>query len=181
MSKMNGKLMMAGVVSACAFALAALVVAPPASIVRAEQEDGGGHASAQVARLHELHAAFHGAVSYNGDPADRADHLAFMEKLWAQNATLTVGGATYKGRDAILGWFNNVAGPFQNNHHWASLSPAYKTVTEPHGNTADIYFECILVDPATDKVVGKTAFGGTAKKVGGEWLFWNITVGPASL
>jgi hypothetical protein len=181
MSKMNGKLMLAGVVIACAFGLIAIVALPPAGVALAGAEDGGGQANAQVARLHDLHAAFHGAISYNGDPVARADHLAFMEKLWSQNATLTVGGTTYKGRDAILGWFNNVAGPFQNNHNWASLSPAYKTVTEPHGNQADIYFECILVDPATDKVVGKTAFGGIAKKVGGEWVFWDITVGPASL
>jgi hypothetical protein len=180
MRKVKVKLMLAGVVVACAFGLLALVAAPPAGVAYADQNDESD-ANAQVARLHDLHAAFHGAVSYNGDPEDRAANLAFLETLWAPDAFLTVGGSTHEGREAVLDWFDHVAGPFQANHHWASLSPAYKTEIEPNGETADIYFECILVDPATNMVVGKTGFGGSAKKVQGDWLFWHITLGPASL
>ncbi|MEX2138165.1 MAG: nuclear transport factor 2 family protein [Pirellulales bacterium] len=180
MSKTKWKLMLAGVVVACAFGVIALIAAPPAGMAQAGQ-GGGDHGSAQVARLHDLHAAFHGAISYNGDPHDRADNLDFIATLWAPDATLTVGGSTLEGRDGVLDWFDNVAPPLQNNRNWASLSPAYKTELDPDGKTADIYFECILVDPATNMVMGKTAFGGTAKKVHGDWVFWDIAVGPASL
>jgi hypothetical protein len=180
MSKVKVKLMLAGVVLACAFGLIAIVAVPPVGVAQAHEDDGRNQGAAQ-ARLHDLHGAFHGAVSYNGDPEDRAANLAFLETLWAPDATLTVGGATREGRDAVIDWFDTVAGPFQANHHWASLSPAYKTVVDPDGKVADIYFECILVDPATNMVVGKTAFSGTAKKFRGDWVFWDIALGPASL
>jgi hypothetical protein len=180
MSQMKLKLMLAGVVVASAVALVALVASPPQAVAHGHQ-DGGNQDNAQVARLHDLHAAFHGAFSYNVDPEDRAPNLAFLETLFAPDASLTVGGSTLEGEDAVLDWFDNVAPPLQNNRHWASLSPAYKTEIEPDGNTADIYFECILVDPATNLVMGKTAFFGTAKKHRGDWVFWHMNVAPASL
>ncbi len=143
MSTMKVKLMLAGVVVACAFGLIASIATLPVGIARAhdDDDDGGRRANAQVARLHDLHAAFHGAISYNGDPNDRAENLDFLTTLWAPDATLTVGGVTHEGREAVMAWFHNVAPPLQNNRHWASLSPAYRTEIDPNGATADIYFE----------------------------------------
>jgi hypothetical protein len=174
--KMNRNLMSAALLVACAFGLVALSAAPAGF-----HEVVGDDASAQVARLHVLHAAYHESVSYNGDPLDRAEHLDLLKTLFAPDATLTVGGNTFSGRDAVLGWYANSAGPFIQNHNWVALSPAFRTALQPNGNTADIYFQCILVDPATDMVVGKVAFSGTAKKVGGEWVFWHMNVAAAWL
>ena len=116
MSKMNRNLMSAALLVACAFGLVALSAAPAKS-----DEVVGDDASAQVARLHVLHAAYHESVSYNGDPLDRAEHLDLLETLFAPDATLTVGGNTFNGRDAVLDWYANSAGPFPNEPRGMNL------------------------------------------------------------
>lgn len=187
MNKMKLKLMAAGVLVSCAFGLIALNVrATPGSglalaAVLASDDDGRERGNTQVARLHELQAAFHGAISYNGDPVDRAENLEFLETLWAPDATLTVGGTTLDGRDAVMAWFANSAPPFIQNRNWVSLTPSFRTEFEARGRKADISFICVLVDPATDMVVGKTSFSGTAKKVRGEWVFWDMNIAPTTL
>jgi hypothetical protein len=40
---------------------------------------------------------------------------------------------------------------------------------------------CVLVDPATNMVMVRTHFSGTARKVNGEWVFWRISLAPATL
>src|SRR2546428_1619742 len=150
----------------CALALAALLTWRPAPVARADEGDGDD-ISAQVARLHELQASFHEAASYNGDPLDAAEHLELLATLWAPDATVTVGGNTTSGRDAIVRQFANGA-PY--HHDWISLAPSFRTRLDPQGDTADVYFECIYVDPATNMVVLKRSLFGTAKKVLGDWV-----------
>ena len=65
--------------------------------------------------------------------------------------------------------------------NWASLTPLYRSAFEPHGDTADIAFVCVLVDPATNMVMVKTSFSGTARKVNGDWAFWHISLAPGTL
>jgi hypothetical protein len=162
----------ASFVLVCALALIPLV----APAVAGSGDDG--NANTQVARLHELQEAFHQAASYNGDPQDAADHLELLSTLWAPDATLTVGANTISGHDAIIAFFSNAA-PY--HHEWVSLAPSFRTRLEPHGDTADVYFECIYVDPATGKIVATPSLSGTAKKVQGNWMFWHMQAGQASL
>jgi len=135
-------------------------------------------ANTQVAELYQLQAAFHTAVSNNGDVQDAADHLELLSTLWAPDATLTSGGTTISGRDNIVAAFA-AGGPFHND--WVALTPISKSRFETHGNTAEIYFECIYVDPDTDTVVSKRSLFGTAKKVNGDWNFWHMQGAVASL
>jgi len=78
--------------------LAGVLAAAPAS-VRAEDGQGPEGALAQVAQLHDLHAAFHRAVSVhdpiNGDsPAELAQRLHDVLSLWAEDAQFTVIGSS---------------------------------------------------------------------------------------
>ena len=146
------------------------------------RDDDRGDANTQVAQLHELHAAFHEAQSYNADPVLRAEHRELMSGLWTDDATLTITDANIQavGKAQIMAfWEPRLFAP--NTPNRVSLSPAFKTDFDVHGNTAEVYYECHIVDPATDKVLAHRAFSGTARKVRGDWMFQDIKIGPASL
>jgi hypothetical protein len=130
--------------------------------------------NAQVAELYELQAAFHAAASHGGD-------IEAMMPLWADDGSLTVGTTVYRGKVALRNFFANISGAFKNN--WVSLAPAFKTQIDVHGNKADIYFECHYADPSTTPYILKSDISatGTAKKVGGKWVLWNIVAGAAAL
>ncbi|MFN0128152.1 MAG: hypothetical protein ACKV19_15860 [Verrucomicrobiales bacterium] len=131
----------------------------------------------QTAEILLVLRGFHEFVSHNGDANAAAEHLADMAGIWAQDTTFVVNGSTtFTGRDAILTFFAN--SPFFNNN-WISLSPTFRTEVEIHGNTAEIYLECIFVNQA-DTVAAKRALSGTLKKVRGKWLFWDMETNPSS-
>src|SRR5580693_9789963 len=49
--------------------------------------------------LKQLHVAFHQAVSHAGvDAATKAQHLADVLALWADDGVLIAGGVTYSGK-----------------------------------------------------------------------------------
>ncbi len=131
----------------------------------------------QLAEILLLQAAFHETVSYNGDPEIRAQHLAELAQLWADDATLTAFGVTYTGKDAIMAFFSG-SGPLNNN--WASLAPSFRTEVEIHGDTAEYYFECYFVNAAGSIVVARSS-GGTLIRVDGTWLFWQALLGVPTL
>jgi ketosteroid isomerase-like protein len=130
--------------------------------------------SAQLGRLYELQAAFHGALNTGDADAVRA--------LWAEDATVMAMGSTFNGRDEIVAFFSG-SGLFVNG--WASLAPAYKTHFDVHGGTADYRFECVyLVESAN--LTGQTVAAhlnatGTMRKVGDRWLFQTFVAGAGSL
>jgi len=128
----------------------------------------------QSTELLVLQAAFHQALSHNGDPALKAQHLELMDHLWAGDGVLTIGGNTFTGKDAVVAAFAAGA-PFNNN--WASLAPSFRTDINIHGDTGDIYFECYFINSA-NAVVVQRGLSGTVKKVQGEWVFSNIAIGP---
>jgi len=130
--------------------------------------------SAQLAELYELQAAFHAAASHGGD-------IDAMMALWADDSSINVGGVLYSGKDGVRDFFANHSGAFK--HDWVSLAPAPKTEFDIHGNTADLYFECHYADPSVTPYVLRSDISatGTAKKVNGTWLFWNIVAGSAPL
>ncbi len=151
----------------------------------------GDGASAQVARLYQLQAAFHEAATASapGETNDVEQRVQDVLALFADDATLTFlpTNTTYVGAgkescDAgtICDFFTNIAPTFQEPNRWVSLSPAYATSFDIHGNTADIEFECHFFDENWDNIV-HLAVDGTAKKVGGRWLFTEFVTGPTGV
>jgi len=128
----------------------------------------------QLAQLHELEADFHLAGSYGGD-------INGEMALWADNATLTIAstGAVISGKDAIRTFWTG-AGPF--THYWVGLTPAFKLTADIHGDTAELSFQCVYVNPAVTPAVvaGNAILSGTVKKVHGKWLFWHMNSLPAT-
>jgi len=171
----------------------------------------------QVSELEQLHAAFHRALSVrdyvNGDPADViTQRLRDILSLWTHDATLVVafGNSTIDGnyigngdpdddstcpevstdpnnRGTVCTFFKYVAPAFQPSNKLVSLTPAYKTFFDVHGDTASIYFEChlfnVAIDPETGNpawtAAGHVAFHGATRKVKGRWLFAQINVTTA--
>ena len=127
------------------------------------------HVGADIAALHELQSRFHESISGGG-------HIDELVSLWADDATFIAGGSTLHGKDEIRSFFLQGGG---FTHNWVSVSPAWKTRFQVHGNTADIYFECHFVDWQANPQVVLThgTFEGTAGKVDGRWLFRHITAG----
>jgi hypothetical protein len=172
----------------------------------------------QIAELEQLHAAFHRALSVrdfvNGDPADViTQRLRDILSLWTHDATLVVafGNSTIDGnyigngdpdddstcpgvstdpsnRGTLCTFFKYVAAAFQPSNKLVSLTPAYKTFFDVHGDAARIYFEChlfnVAIDPETGNpawtAAGHVAFNGATRKVKGRWLFAqsNVTTAP---
>jgi hypothetical protein len=165
---------------AMSIALAMLSLAPPASRSARADPPAAKDVSSQIGELHALQAAFHEALSYNGDPATSAQHLILMGQLFADDATLTMVDANVhlQGNAAIVAFFANAA-PF--HHDFVSLSTAFRTTFDVDGDTANVYFECHFANPATDVIFSHRFLSGTAKRVHGHWLFQDIEGGPAKL
>lgn len=133
-------------------------------------------ANTQTAELEALLTAVHELTSYNGNLQTAADHLVAWEQLWAEDATLAVnGGSPIVGRGAIMNSFMN--GPLFNNN-WVGLTPSFRTKVTIHGDTAEVYLECIFLD-ATLAVKAQRSLWGTVRKIDGKWLFWRMANDPA--
>jgi len=160
--------------AACA-TVAAIALAVPSLIGRASAAGGvKSPSNTQVAELYELQAAFHAAASHGGD-------IDAMMQLWADDGSIAVGGVLYSGKDGVRDFFANHSGAFK--HDWVSLAPSFDTQFDIHGNTAEIYFECHYADPSVTPYVIRSDVSatGTAKKVKGTWVLWNIVAGSAPL
>ena len=93
-----------------------------------------------------------------------------MMSLWADNATFTVGGQTYTGKDQIRTFFRTKAAPFQPGTNWVSDTPAYKVRLTIDGDKGTLYFECHYVDVRTGKVMAVVGVDHTVQKINGKWL-----------
>ncbi len=129
------------------------------------------NANAQLAAMHELQSAFHGAIR------DEDDDL--LRSLWTEDATFTAGIGSAEGPEAIADLI--ASSPV---YGLASLAPSYKTRFEIHGNTAGFAFECVLVPEAGnltgEEVVAHVNATGVMRKVGDRWAFESFVggVGP---
>ena len=131
---------------------------------------------AQVAELLDLAADFHGALSYNGDPAIKGAHLTVMSNLWATCGTLTFSNtvtsavSSFTGKDAVIGFFAT-GGYFLNN--WVSLAPEYKTRVSVQGDTAHISTQCVGIDLTASPMVVKNVIQveADAVRVEDTWRF----------
>jgi hypothetical protein len=146
------------------------ILAPSAALANGDPGDNPGVA---IAALHQLQARFHASISGGG-------HIDDLMALWADDATFTVGSTVLPGKDQIRAFFLNSGG---FTHNWVSVSPAWKTSFDVHGDTADVYFECHFVDwrATPQTVLTHGTFTGSAKKFAGSWLFWHVTAGSTTL
>jgi ketosteroid isomerase-like protein len=96
--------------------------------------------------------------------------LDLMMSLWADNATFTVGTATYSGKADIRNFFATKAAPFQAGNNWVSETPAYKVRATVAGDKGTLYFECHYVDAATKLVKSVVGADQNVAKVNGQWL-----------
>jgi ketosteroid isomerase-like protein len=161
-------------------AIGAAALAAPRLALAERLAGGVSGPESQVGEIYRMQAAFHRAKT--------TQDLDLMMSLWADGATFInkSTGTTYVGFDQIRSFWQG-SGSF--THHRFSLVPSYKTTIEVHGPDAFLYFECHDVgdfatgqfdDPAVKLIVNDTFLAGALRKVGGRWVFWNMTAGPSS-
>jgi hypothetical protein len=98
------------------------------------------------------------------------------------DAILTIQGdpgSPYIGLERLQSFFLN-SGSFTNRRF--SLVPSFKIQIKVSGDEAWLYFECHDVGnfDADSRFIAADAFlAGTIRRVGGRWLFWNMTAGSA--
>jgi hypothetical protein len=161
-----------------AASLASLALIAFASLGNAQTAHAAAasHVNTQTAELEALLIAVHDVTSYNGNPQTAINHLATWYELWAEDATLVVNGGTpIVGREAIITFF--AANPLFNAN-FVGLTPSFRTKISVHGDTAEVYLECIFLTPALT-VGPQRSLSGTARKVGGKWVFWRMYNDPA--
>ncbi|HTS57574.1 MAG TPA: hypothetical protein VMH03_08505 [Terriglobales bacterium] len=165
---------------------------------------------AQVAQLEQLHAAFHRAASVRnivtGDSQEVIDQrIRQILSLWTKDAVLKLNtGSPFDGyyigrgtqgdsstcpmpsnnpanQGTLCTLYTYVAGSFQSENKFISLTSAFKRHFNIIGNTARFYFECHYFDvdssmgPPPWTAVSHVALTGTAIKVNGQWKFWHAT------
>jgi hypothetical protein len=96
-------------------------------------------------------------------------NLDLMMSLFADDATLTAGEKTYSGKEQI-GSFWQGAGTFQPQNQWVAYTPAFRIKYDVNGNTAHLYFECLYVDKAANKIAAHTNSDDALIRVNGRWL-----------
>ena len=134
-----------------------------------------GSATADVAQIYQLQAAFHRAKT--------AQDIELMMSLWAPKATLKIQGdskSPYVGTEQLRGYWLN-SGSFKNRRF--SLVPSYKTRIAVRDAEADLYFECHDVadyDQPTRNIINDTFLAGTLRNVGGKWVFYDVSAGPST-
>ena len=151
-----------------------LSVAVLSQLVRPVKAQVSGPESTQVGEIYELQAAFHRAKT--------TQDIDLMMSLWDPNATLNFQGdpkSPYIGTEQIRAFFLG-SGSF--THVRFSLVPSFKTQINVHGSEASLYFECHDVgnfDQSDRFIAGDTFLAGTVRKLGGTWVFSNMTAGRA--
>lgn len=153
-------------------------VSAPGEKVRADLNASNSlsNANAQLAAIHELQSAFHGALH-------DSDYEAILA-LWTDDATLQVGPTSATGPQEIAEFFRS-SPPFKNG--WAALAPTYNTRIEVDGNRAEFGFECVYVaEPPSGVLTGNPVTAhlhatGFMRKVGDRWLFESFVGGAGPL
>jgi hypothetical protein len=111
--------------------------------------------------IHKIEITFH--------EAGTTKNLDLMLSLFADEATITSGGKTYTGKDQIRAYWQ-AAGPFQPQNQWVAYTPAFRIKYDVEGDAARLYFECLYVDKAANKIAVHTNSDDTLVRVNGKWL-----------
>ena len=121
----------------------------------------------------QIEKSFHQAMSKKD--------IDLLMRVWAPNATMTVGpGVTVTGKAQIRAfWLKST--PFKPETHWVSDHPAYKLLVTVSGDRGTLRFECHFIDVKTRKVAAVTAADQDVARIGGHWLVTNMVGGTAEL
>jgi hypothetical protein len=111
-------------------------------------------------QIHNIEIVFHKA----GTTKD----LDLMMSLFADDATITSGGKTYREKDQIRAYWQ-AAGTFQPQNQWVAYTPAFRIKYSVEGN-AHLYFECLYVDKTANKIAAHTNSEDTLTRVNAKWL-----------
>jgi hypothetical protein len=111
--------------------------------------------------IHKIEIIFH--------EAGTTKNLDLMLSLFADDATLTSGGKTYKGKDEIRGYWQ-AAGPFQPQNQWVAYTPAFRIKYTVDGDKAHLYFECLYVDKAKNNIAAHTNSDDVLVRANGKWF-----------
>jgi ketosteroid isomerase-like protein len=157
-------------------ALAALVV-----LVAACGSSSASSTSQQTLQRHadlwavdQIEKNFHEAIS-------RKD-IDLMMRVWAPNATLTLGpGRTAAGKNQIRQFWLTKSKNFLPAYHKVSETPAYKVRITVNGDRGTLYFECHYVDVITHEFGPITAADMDVARIDGRWLITNMVGASARL
>jgi uncharacterized protein (TIGR02246 family) len=138
-------------------ALTAMAVLSLAAVSQAANEEN----PKDFMDIHKIEIVFHEA----GTTKD----LNLMMSLFADDATITSGGKTYTGKDQIRSYWQ-AAGPFHPQNQWVAYTPAFRIKYTVEGDSARLYFECLYVDKAANKIAAHTNSDDTLVRVNGRWL-----------
>ena len=116
--------------------------------------------------MHQIEIVFH--------EAGTTKNLDLMLSLFTQDATISSGGKTYSGTDQIREYWR-AAGPFQPQNQWVAYTPAFRIKYNVEGDNAHLYFECLYVDKAANKIAAHTNSNDDLVRVGGKWLIKQMT------
>jgi uncharacterized protein (TIGR02246 family) len=145
--------------------LAATVGLSTAMIARATTEEN----AQDFMQLHKVEIAFH--------EAGTTKNLDLMLSLFADDAVLTAGGKTYTGKDQIKSFWQ-AAATFQPQNQWVAYTPAFRIRYNVDGDRAHLYFECLYVDKAANKIAAHTNSDDTLVRVNGRWLIKEMKAAP---
>lgn len=106
--------------------------------------------------------------------ASSTKNINLMMSLWADDATATIGGQTYTGKDQIRNFFLSKAAPFKAENNWVSDTPAYKIRVTVNGDRGTLYFECHYIDVATQQLKAVVAADQNVERIDGRWLITNL-------
>jgi ketosteroid isomerase-like protein len=112
-------------------------------------------------QMHMIEITFHEA----GTTKD----LNLMLSLFADDATITSGGKTYRGKEQIRGYWQ-AAPLFQPQNQWVAYTPAFRIRYSVQGDSGHLYFECLYVDKAAGKIAAHTNSNDTLVRTNGKWL-----------
>jgi ketosteroid isomerase-like protein len=120
-------------------------------------------------QLHKVEITFH--------EAGTTKNLDLMLSLFADDAVLIAGGKTYTGKDQIKGFWQ-AAGTFQPQNQWVAYTPAFRIRYSVQGDRAHLYFECLYVDKAANKIAAHTNSDDNLVRVNGRWLIKEMKAAP---
>jgi hypothetical protein len=116
--------------------------------------------------IHQIEIVFH--------EAGTTKNLDLMLSLFTKDATISSGGKTYSGTEQIREYWR-AAGPFQPQNQWVAYTPAFRIKYKVDGDNAHLYFECLYVDKAANKIAADTNSNDDLVRVGGKWLIKQMT------
>ena len=123
-----------------------------------------------------------GRIEEQFHQAQTTKDIDLMMRLWAPNATLTIGPElTAAGVDEIRQFWLEKSQPFAPETTWVSDHPAYKLAITVNGDRGTLHFECHFVDYSTDSVASITVADVDVARIGGQWLITNLVAGSTEL